>query len=223
MALVRQAEFAAMCEVSRKTVTKWKTEGRLVLQGNLVDVDATEERMRRLRRDGSPIRKAPAKVVTQAVTLTPKVTVLGNRSVTQPVGGNKPSGPVTLTVEEIHRQITALDWTQQFDWSPAAMDERARLAATCIGWEAVTSPVRDDGHWGHFQLRIPEFIGPAGDLCADGIAAGFGFELDAWDVIKACRSELDPVEGEGRDVATVRPDLLSLLAHPFSEHDKQHQ
>lgn len=221
MALVKQAEFAAMCEVSRKTVTKWKTEGRLVLQGSLVDVDATEERMRRLRRDGSPIRKAPAKVVTQAVTSAPKVTFQGNNFVTQAAEGNKPSGPVALTVDEIHRRLAALDWMQQFDWSQAAMDERARLAATCIGWEAVTSPVRDDGHWGHFQLRIPELIGNTGELAADGIAAGFGFELDAWDVIKVCRAELEPQEGEGGDVVTVRPDLLPLLAHPFSEHDRQ--
>ena len=226
MELVKQAEFALMCNVSRKTVTKWKAEGRLVLQGNFVDVEATEERMRRLRRGGSPVQKAPTKVVTQTVTQAAKVTKEGNKSVTQTAQGNNAAGEgnssddqVTLPTDEILRRLEALDWTQRFDWSPAAMNERARLAAICIGWEAVTSPLRDDGHWGQFQLRIPDLIRSAGELRFDGVAAGFGFELDPWDVIKACRNELEPLYAD--EGATVRLDLLHLLAHPFSDHDKQ--
>lgn len=226
MDLVKQAEFALMCNVSRKTVTKWKAEGRLVLQGNLVDVEATEERMRRLRRGGSPVQKAPTKVVTQTVTQAARVTKEGNKSVTQTAQGNNAAGEgnssdaqVTLPADEILRRLRALDWTQRFDWSPVAMNERARMAATCIGWEAVTSPLRDDGHWGQFQLRIPDLIPSAGELRSDGVAAGFGFELDPWDVIKACRNELEPLYADER--ATVRLDLLHLLAHPFSDHDKQ--
>jgi hypothetical protein len=31
--------------------------------------------------------------------------------------------------------------------------KRAALAARCVGWYAVTSAVRDDGHWSGYQLR----------------------------------------------------------------------
>jgi hypothetical protein len=36
-----QAEFARLHSVSRKTVTKWKSEGRIVMAGDLVDVEAS--------------------------------------------------------------------------------------------------------------------------------------------------------------------------------------
>jgi hypothetical protein len=54
-------------------------------------------------------------------------------------------------------------------------------------------------------------------LCSTN-ALVYGFELDAWDVLKACRAELEPIDDD--DEVTVRLDLLHLLAHPFSEHDK---
>jgi phage terminase Nu1 subunit (DNA packaging protein) len=44
-AIVSQAEFARQHGVSRKTVTKWKAEGRLVLVGGDVDVEATDARL----------------------------------------------------------------------------------------------------------------------------------------------------------------------------------
>jgi phage terminase small subunit/phage terminase Nu1 subunit (DNA packaging protein) len=44
-AIVSQAEFARAHGVSRKTVTKWKAEGRLVLAGGEVDVAATDARL----------------------------------------------------------------------------------------------------------------------------------------------------------------------------------
>jgi hypothetical protein len=43
--LVTQAEFARRRGVSRKTVTKWKQAGKLVMQGELVDVEASEARL----------------------------------------------------------------------------------------------------------------------------------------------------------------------------------
>ena len=44
-AIVSQAEFARQHGVTRKTVTKWKAEGRLVLVGGEVDVAATDARL----------------------------------------------------------------------------------------------------------------------------------------------------------------------------------
>lgn len=46
MALVSQAAFAGMHDVSRKTVTKWKSQGRVVLDGDKVDVDKSDALLR---------------------------------------------------------------------------------------------------------------------------------------------------------------------------------
>lgn len=59
--LESQADFARRCAVSRKTVTGWKKAGRLVLQGDRVDVDASLALLERYRPGGAP-------VVTSAVT-----------------------------------------------------------------------------------------------------------------------------------------------------------
>src|SRR5579859_6990272 len=40
-AQVTQADFARIHGVSRKTVTRWKSEGRIVMAGDLVDVEAS--------------------------------------------------------------------------------------------------------------------------------------------------------------------------------------
>src|SRR5260364_260061 len=55
MAQVNQAAFAALHGVSRKTVTAWKARGWLVLQGDQVDVDASNARLKKYRREGLPV------------------------------------------------------------------------------------------------------------------------------------------------------------------------
>ena len=47
MSTATQAEFARMKGVSRTAVTKWKDQGRIVMVGNLVDVEASQERLLR--------------------------------------------------------------------------------------------------------------------------------------------------------------------------------
>lgn len=204
MTLVSQAEYARRLGVSRAAVAQWKKAGRLVLQGDKVDVEETDARLKRYRRDGLPDIVADTPTVKRGRPLVKQLDALNTE-------------PVCLTCVEVMERLAALDWTQSFDWSPEAQDERARLAAQCIGWEAVKSPVRDDGHWGWFQLRIPAYIAAHG-LTDNAVPAGHGFELDAWDVLKACRAELEPIDDD--DEMTVRLDLLPLLAHPFSEHDR---
>lgn len=60
-----QAEFARRCGVSRKTVTSWKKAGRLVLQGDQVEVEATISMMDRNHKGGSRAVTFP---VTSTVT-----------------------------------------------------------------------------------------------------------------------------------------------------------
>lgn len=103
-----------------------------------------------------------------------------------------------------------------------------RIAAECVGWEAVQSDLDDDGHWGGFQLRIPEYIRNQGGLHEGAVAAGFGFELCPHEAIEECRRSVLPqtlddgsVWHAGTDTVTVRLDLLPLLARPiFKAEDR---
>ncbi|CBJ50355.1 hypothetical protein [Ralstonia solanacearum] len=56
MALVKQSAFAELCGVSRQAVLNWKREGKLVMQGALVDVDASLARLGRVRKGGAPVK-----------------------------------------------------------------------------------------------------------------------------------------------------------------------
>jgi len=47
-----QAEFARMHAVSRKTATQWKSRGWLVFKGDRVDIEASNARLKKYRRDG---------------------------------------------------------------------------------------------------------------------------------------------------------------------------
>jgi len=49
---MNQSEFAALHNVSRKTVTKWKERGWLVFAGADLDVDASNALLKKYRRDG---------------------------------------------------------------------------------------------------------------------------------------------------------------------------
>lgn len=199
MTLLSQAEYARRIGVSRPAIAQWKKAGHLVMQGSQVDVEATDALLKRYRRGGLPKDLAPIESVKRP-TKNVKQTTLLNTS------------PVSLTISEIAARLAELDWKQDFDWSEEAQAERALKAAACIGWEAVTSPLRDDGHWGGYQLRTV-----AEPLHADHVVAGHGFELDVWEVLCKCRDEISPPDEE--DEVSVRLDLLSFLARPFNEHD----
>ncbi|HUB91107.1 MAG TPA: hypothetical protein VMA74_15390 [Dyella sp.] len=212
MTLVSQAVFARMCKVSPKSVTKWKHEKRLVMQGVLVDVESTEELMKRHRRKGSPVVLF-AEEVTRTGNTNRKD---GNKSsVTQEKGNGR---IVTLPCTEILEQLRHLDWTREFEWTPEAMHQRVHAAAKCIGWEVAESDLRDDGHWGGMQLRITEHLAKHG-LTEDAVAAGFGYELFPFQVLQEVRKELEPALGPD-DTAAIDRTLLPLLARPFYEHDR---
>jgi hypothetical protein len=53
----------------------------------------------------------------------------------------------------------------------------------------------------------------------DDIAGGYGYELDCWSVLEACRLELAESIGDD-DAITVSLDLLHWLARPFGEYDR---
>lgn len=47
---MNQADFARLHDVSRKTVTLWKSRGWLVMNGDEVDVDASNENIKNYRK-----------------------------------------------------------------------------------------------------------------------------------------------------------------------------
>lgn len=131
MALVKQSDYAAHHGVSRKSVTKWKQDGHLVFQGDLVDVEASDERMRRA---GLGRFKVTDGAVTQ-----PAVAPKGNKQGNKPspaAKGNSPAKPPAAsaaseidgeTIEEFLRAILEGRFKSKAD--AAAMKENA-LAAT---------------------------------------------------------------------------------------------
>jgi phage terminase Nu1 subunit (DNA packaging protein) len=52
MTVVSQAEYARRCGVSKKTVTQWKQEGKLVLAEGGVDVEASDAYLKKYRSAG---------------------------------------------------------------------------------------------------------------------------------------------------------------------------
>ena len=166
--------------MTRNTVTKWKKAGRIVMDGELVDVAASDARLERYRRGGLP--KA--------------------RSATD--GKN-----VCIPITDIAGHLAALDWQHTPDWSEVSQKKRAHNAAACIGLQLVTSgSPYGDGNWGGYQLRNPDYVNAHG-LDEFAIWAGYGYELNAIDVIDYCR-----VEAIADPDLVKRPDLLPALAHP---------
>lgn len=82
---MNQAEFAKLHGVSRKTVTAWKARGWLVLDGEDIDVDASNERIRRYRKTVTRTKKEQKgnkkgnRVTHQGNTSGNKVTREGNK------------------------------------------------------------------------------------------------------------------------------------------------
>jgi hypothetical protein len=58
MASVSQAEFSRLLGVSRKTVTIWKAEGKIVMNGERVDVEASRERLAKFSGAASKVHAA---------------------------------------------------------------------------------------------------------------------------------------------------------------------
>ncbi|WP_429497455.1 hypothetical protein ACQUFY_16770 [Robbsia andropogonis] len=223
MTTMTLAEYARRVGKSRAAVTQWKKAGRLVMQGDQVNVEASDAWLKRYRREGMPAIADSDPAVKRG---RPSVKQNG-KSVKQDddLTHSLNTEPAELTCDEIEAVLGRLDWCQSFDWSEDAQRERARQAARCVGFVAIESVVRDDGHWGGFQLR--EEAAAADDMPEDSIIGGYGFELSAAEVVKLCRDQVLVSLWPGTDArmfeddrATVVPALLPALAYPFYESEK---
>ncbi len=75
MALVKLSEFSRLCGVSKPAVSNWKREKKLVMVGDLVDVDASLARLGRVRKGGSPVHNEPAPSRVVEIELEPGETL----------------------------------------------------------------------------------------------------------------------------------------------------
>lgn len=217
MTTMSQADYARRHGVSRKTVTKWKESELIVLTEEGVDVEESDERLRKYRdRHDGRAQRGAAKIVTQGVTQQERPQGNGRK-------GNGATGClVELPISEICRRLRELDWKQPAPSSAARGRERARLAAQCLGLQAAESDLDDDGHWGGFQLRDPKWWGKSGTYADQQVVAGFGFELSPLQVLKICRDAVMPLDEDDHDrLYAVDPALLPLLAHPHWEGERQ--
>ncbi|GJH14981.1 hypothetical protein CBA19CS22_00585 [Caballeronia novacaledonica] len=98
---MNQSEFAALHNVSRKTVTKWKERGWLVFAGDEVDVEASNALLKRYRRDGTPavtppVTQASAGNKSKTVTQAASEVTLGERESAADAADRILSGNVQL-------------------------------------------------------------------------------------------------------------------------------
>jgi hypothetical protein len=168
MKLVSQSEFARMCGVSRQAVLKWKTSGMLVVQGKQVDVDATDERMRRYHTGGSPLRACANGAVDTRLTNRPAV--------------DKKS--VDLSTEDRDQRgnssFAELDGTQEFDLSRAGLENRIGTAASILGFDVA---IRGDD----IDLRR--------DNASHFLLSGDSFDVHAYCALDQLRWWLNADEG----------------------------
>jgi hypothetical protein len=182
MQLIKKSEYARRHNVSRAAVGKWALQGRIMLVNDLVDVEASDALLASVRNPVTAIRAQ--------------------------LRANAAVGVVSMTPQNLIQKIAALDWSFKHDWSEPGVHARAQQAALCIGWEAITSERRDDGHHGGYQIREAGKSGPG------FVIDGYGFELSATEVISLCRAEIEPDEDDNNFKIEVHADLLSALALP---------
>jgi hypothetical protein len=109
MPLIKQAAFAELHSVSRKTVTMWKKRDWLVFQADLVDVDASNELLKKYRRDGiedvtSPVTQAASGNKTPAPKIpASQVTVIAGETVEQAVVRVLGANGAEMSFEEARR------------------------------------------------------------------------------------------------------------------------
>ena len=78
---MNQADFAKLHNVSRKTVTTWKARGWLVMEGDEVNVEASNANIEQHRKTVTPPQKKKRSSVIE-VTLRLRIEVTADQPVT---------------------------------------------------------------------------------------------------------------------------------------------
>lgn len=182
--LMTKAEYARRVGKSKTAIRNWELSGMIKMQGDLVDVQASDDHLARHHINGRPV---PKKLL---------------------------SGLVDVDYQEVEDRLARLDWGQSFTWDEAALLQRAKDACACVGFKLLDNGFKNDGLTTHggYQVRSED-----GGI----IQAGYGFELDLFDVIVLCRESalyhlIDDLVIN--DCVQLRVNLLSSIALPIAKH-----
>jgi hypothetical protein len=209
-----KAAFARLCGVSKPAVAKWISRGSASLAENgEIHLTATAAHMRAFRVGGLP-PGFQAFIDGGSMSETEPPAASGR------LASARPSPPVAAHIRraELVARLEALDWQGSSFPVEHGMRSRVAAAAAAVGYELAESDNDDDGHWGGYQLRSLATMARECGICFDAIVAGYGYELDAWDVLRECReviSHPDDSEEDGNDLVEFDLELLPALAYPF--------
>jgi hypothetical protein len=182
--LMTKAEYARRVGKSKTAIRNWELSGMIKMQGDMVDVQASDDYLAKYHINGRPV---PQKLS---------------------------SSLVEVDYREVEDRLASLDWNQSFQWDEAALLQRAKDACACLGFKLLDNGFKNDGLATHggYQVRSED-----GDI----IQAGYGFELDLFDVIILCRENAlyhlieDLVINDG---VQLRVDSLPSIALPIFQH-----
>jgi hypothetical protein len=209
-----KAAFARLCDVSKPAVAKWISRGSAALAENgEIHLAATAAHMRAFRMGGLPLG-FQAFIDAGSMSEAEPSAASSRLALAQPV----PPIAVQIRRADLVARLEALDWKAHWSLDDESLRNRVTAAAVAVGFELAESDEDDDGHWGGYQLRSLATMAKEGGICFDAIVAGYGYELDAWDVLRECReviSHPDDVEGDGDDLIAFDLALLPALAYPF--------
>lgn len=182
--LMTKAEYARRVGKSKTAIRNWELSGMIKMQGDMVDVQASDDYLAKYHINGRPV---PQKLS---------------------------SSLVEVDYREVEDRLAQLDWSQSFQWDEVALLQRAKDACACLGFKLLDNGFKNDGLTTHggYQVRSED-----GDI----IQAGYGFELDLFDVIVLCRESalyhlIDDLVIN--DSVQLRVDLLSSIALPIAKH-----
>jgi len=131
-----------------------------------------------------------------------------------------PAALVEFRRGDLVARLKSLDWSVPYPSDTDSEVSRLFAAASAVGLELATSEARDDGHWGGYQLRDIHAMQRRGGVCFEAIRAGYGFELDSFQVLQECRDVICNEDGLDDEIFTFELDLLAALAFP---HGPAHQ
>ena len=126
--LMTKAEYARRVGKSNTAIRNWELSGMIKMQGDMVDVQASDDYLAKYHINGRPVLK---KVL---------------------------SSLVDLDYREVEDRLASLDWNQSFQWDEAALLQRAKEACACVGLKILDNGFRNDGLTTHggYQVRSEE-------------------------------------------------------------------
>lgn len=219
-----KAAFSRLCGVSKQAVAKWVSRGIAKLAANdEIHLEATAAAMRSFRVAGLP-PGFQAFLDGNLMAGEDAAQVANGRTPARPQPVQQATPPATrFKRADLVERLRALDWQAHWALNEEGERSRAAAAAVAVGYELAESDEDDDGHWGGYQLRSLARMTTQGWPSLDAVVAGYGYELEAWDVLQACReviSHPDDIDEDGEELIPFDLVLLPELAYPFGPHHR---